>query len=123
MFGGKKNNGGSGNAPSEHITAYLGRGTVFEGKLEFKGTAQISGVFRGEVSSSGLLVVGEQGEIKGRVAVGNLQTAGTMTGEIEATGKVTLLPTAKVHASITTGRMEVEEGAHFDGSVKMKRPS
>lgn len=121
MFGGKKNVAIPTEKSAEHITAYLGRGTVFEGRLEFKGTAHVGGVFKGEIVSEGLLVVGETGEVTGRVTIGALQSAGTVSGEIKATDKVSLLVTSKTEASITTQSMEVDEGAQFDGEVKMRR--
>lgn len=121
MFGGKKNVPQPTETSQAQIAAYLGRGTVFEGRLEFKGAAHIGGVFNGEIVSNGLLIVGEKGAVTGRVEVGALQSAGSVSGEIEAANKVSLLASSKTEADISTQRMEVDEGAQFDGQVKMRR--
>jgi cytoskeletal protein CcmA (bactofilin family) len=122
MFGGKKKNSAQPAEPAQaQIAAYLGKGTVFEGRLEFKGAAHIGGVFKGEIISDGLLIVGAKGEVTGHVVVGALQSSGCVAGEIEAASKVSLLASSKTEAGISTQRMEVDEGAQFDGAVKMRR--
>ena len=45
--------------PDIEITALLGHGTEFEGKLHFAGRVRIDGAFRGEIRGEGVLIVGE----------------------------------------------------------------
>ncbi|MBL9110065.1 MAG: polymer-forming cytoskeletal protein, partial [Myxococcales bacterium] len=54
--------------PSE-ITALLGRGTHFDGKLRFDGVVRIDGSFTGEIRSEDTLIVGEGAEIRANVTV------------------------------------------------------
>ena len=43
------------------LTALLGPGSSFEGKLVFEGTVQVEGVFTGEIRSKDTLVIGKSG--------------------------------------------------------------
>ena len=40
----------------EEINAFLGAGTVYQGKLTFQGAVRVDGVFSGEISSEGALI-------------------------------------------------------------------
>src|SRR4051812_17209558 len=49
--------------PATEITALLGRGTRFEGKLHFEGRVRIDGVFKGEIKSDDVLIIGDGAEV------------------------------------------------------------
>ena len=53
--------------PATEITALLGRGTQFEGKLHFEGRVRIDGVFKGEIQSDDTLVIGEGAEVHAEI--------------------------------------------------------
>ena len=53
--------------PATEITALLGRGTHFEGKLAFEGRVRIDGSFKGEIKSADVLIVGEGAEIEAEI--------------------------------------------------------
>ena len=55
--------------PATEITALLGRGTEFEGKLHFEGRVRIDGVFKGEIRSDDTLVIGEGAEVHAEIDV------------------------------------------------------
>lgn len=97
--------------------ALLGPGGRFEGKLDFEGTARIDGVFKGEIKSTGRLVVGESAVVDGDVDVGTAVVAGTVSGTLRAQTLVELRATARVSASVTAGALVIERGAHLDGAV------
>jgi len=48
----------------EKVSTFLGKGTQFEGRLTFHRAIRIDGHFRGEISSDGILIVGEWGIIE-----------------------------------------------------------
>ena len=48
----------SASLPATELTALLGEGTEFEGKLHFEGRVRIDGAFRGEIRSDDVLVIG-----------------------------------------------------------------
>src|SRR5436189_6372127 len=55
--------------PATEITALLGRGTRFEGKLTFEGRVRIDGIFKGEIKSEDVLIIGEGAEVHAEIDV------------------------------------------------------
>ncbi len=79
------------------ITALLGRGTQFEGKLHFEGRVRVDGQFKGEIKSDDTLIIGDGAEVnaeiecatvivRGGVVHGNIRAKTSI--EIHAPGKV-----------------------------------
>ena len=102
------------------IDALLGAGTRYEGKLCFDGTVRIDGEFEGNVSSEGLLIVGDGGVVRGSIKVGTLIVrGGEVEADIEATELVELHASARVRGDIQTPALFVDKGASFDGSCVM----
>src|SRR5258708_22770040 len=71
--------------PATEITALLGRGTQFEGKLHFEGRVRIDGVFKGEIRSDDTLVIGEGAEVHAEIDVATvIVPGGVANGNIRA---------------------------------------
>lgn len=102
------------------INAYIGEGTVFEGHFEFTGIAQITGKLIGDITSNGVLVIGEKGDVSGKISVGELKSAGDINGEVCAKQKITLYKSARMTGNLETPSIEVEEGATLEGEIRMK---
>ncbi|HEX5098591.1 MAG TPA: polymer-forming cytoskeletal protein, partial [Polyangiaceae bacterium] len=56
--------------PATELTALLGRGTTFEGKLYFEGRVRIDGTFRGEIRGDDALVIGDGAEVHADIEAG-----------------------------------------------------
>ncbi len=106
-------------APDANINVYLGAGTSFEGKLEYSGTAQVSGAFKGEIVSQGALSIGRGGSVQGELQVGQLSVTGQFQGAATCSRKAVLLRDAKFDGDLTTPKLEVEAGADFEGNISM----
>lgn len=101
------------------VTALLEKGSTFEGKLSFEGTAHLNGTFTGEVRSKDTLVIGTSGKVNGDLDVGTLIVDGDITGKIRGRDLIVLHSTARVRGTITTPRLQVDQGAQFDGQLQM----
>src|SRR6478672_11492204 len=67
------------------ITALLGRGTQFEGKLHFEGRVRIDGVFKGEIKSDDTLIIGDGAEVYAEIEVATVIVRGGLVhGNIKA---------------------------------------
>ena len=108
-------------AGENSIKAFLGAGSEFEGRIVFNENMRIDGMFKGEVSSEDLLVVGETAKIQAEVVVGTLIISGHFQGQIKA-NKVELRTPAHVKGDIQTPVISIEEGVVFDGEINMSRP-
>lgn len=101
------------------LSAFIDQGSEFEGKLTFKDTVRIDGVFRGEITSQNTLIVGETGEILATVRSRSVLVSGTVTGDIFASERLVLHKTARVEGDVEAGTLAIEEGAVINGKVTM----
>ena len=105
---------------SEEISAFLGKETVFEGKMSFQGIFRLDGKFEGEIFDSGTLVVGETAIVKGKVGVATIIVYGLVEGEVEAGARVEIHATGKCFGNLVTPILLVNEGGVLEGHCKMK---
>jgi len=104
----------------EEINAFLGAGTVYQGRLSFQGAVRIDGSYSGEVLSDGALIVGKDAEIEGALNVGDLLLSGRFTGEVQAKRRVIIHKTGVLQGTIRTPALIMEEGGQLDGQVFMQ---
>ncbi len=102
------------------INALLGRGSEFEGKLSFEGTVRIDGIFRGEIRSTDVLIIGEAAKVEAEISVGTVIVFGLVKGNIHGANRVQLQAPAKFYGNIETKSFTVQEGVIFQGSCKME---
>ncbi len=105
--------------PTE-ITALLGRGTAFEGKLHFTGRVRIDGHFSGDIRGEDVLVIGEGATVEGTIEVDTcIVTAGVVHADIRAREAIELYPPAKVVGSLHAPAVFIERGVQFEGTCTM----
>jgi cytoskeletal protein CcmA (bactofilin family) len=107
-----------GSAPND-VKAILGKGSEFEGKLRFDGTARIDGKFKGEVMSAGTIIIGEQATIEGDLDVDGAIVSGEVRGNITAKSRIELHAPAKLYGNIAAPILVIQEGVIFDGNCQM----
>lgn len=86
-----------------------------EGTLKGK-DAQILGRFKGDVSLSGRVVIGEGSRVEAKVAADSAEIAGEFKGDVSARS-VTLTEKARVQGSVEAQILVVREGAQLNGAV------
>ena len=102
------------------LTALLGRGTRFEGKLHFEGRVRIDGAFRGQIRSDDVLVIGDGAEIEGEIDVATvIVRGGTVRGTIHARHSIELHVPARVFGNLHAPQIMLEKGVQFEGSCRM----
>lgn len=105
---------------TDDITTILGRGSEFEGKLNFEGTLRIEGVFSGEIHSDSVLVVGEGARISAEINIGTIIINGEVKGNIRATQGVEIRGAGRVVGNMETPSLTIEKGVIFEGNCKMQ---
>ena len=105
---------------SEEISAYLGKQTLFEGKMTFEGVFRLDGKFEGEIFESGTLIVGETASIKGKVGLDTIIINGLVEGDVHAKTRVEIHSTGKVYGTLFTPVLTVNEGGILEGHCKME---
>lgn len=111
---------GNHSSPDYASTSAIDQGCELEGRLKFVGTLALNGKFKGELVSTGTLLVGETGQVQAEVQVGVAIISGQVTGNINATERVELRGAARVYGDIYTPVLLLQEGVFFDGRCKMK---
>jgi cytoskeletal protein CcmA (bactofilin family) len=106
---------------SEEISAYLGKETVFEGKMTFEGVFRLDGKFDGEIFESGILIIGETAVVRGKIGVNTLVVNGVVEGEVVVKERTEIHATGKVTGTLTTPVLMVTEGGILDGTCRMEK--
>ena len=86
--------------------------------MQFEGSGQVSGGFRGKVSSQDVLVVGDRARVFGRIEADVVVIFGHVEGDVFASQRVAIHRPAIVRGTIHTSDLQVEQGAVFDGKTK-----
>ena len=106
--------------PATEITALLGRGTQFEGKLHFEGRVRIDGVFRGQIRSLDTLVIGDGAEIEAEIDVATvIIKGGTVHGNVRASRAIELYVPARVSGTLHSPEIFMDKGVQFSGTCTM----
>ena len=106
--------------PATEITALLGRGTNFEGKLHFEGRVRIDGTFKGEILSDDTLIVGDGAEVHAEIDVATIIVRGGIVhGNVRATTAIEIHAPGKLHGNIHSPSVFIDRGVEFQGSCRM----
>ena len=106
--------------PASELTALLGRGTSFEGKLYFTGRLRIDGQFRGEIRSDDVLVIGEGAEVSAEIDVSTvIVRGGLVSGNIRARTAIELYLPARVTGNLWSPSIFIDKGVKVEGSCTM----
>jgi cytoskeletal protein CcmA (bactofilin family) len=106
--------------PATEITALLGRGTNFEGKLHFEGRVRIDGTFKGEIQSDDTLIVGDGAEVHAEIDVATIIVrGGVVHGNIRAKNAIEIHAPGKLHGNIHSPSVFIDRGVEFQGSCRM----
>ena len=101
------------------VSGVLEKGSEFEGKLVFEGTVRIGGVFKGEIFTNDVLIVGEGAKVNAQIKAGTVIINGEVIGDVIAKNRVEIRRPAVFRGNISTPSLTVDEGVIFEGSSKM----
>lgn len=104
----------------DEINAFLGAGTVYEGKLSFQGAVRVDGVFSGQMDSEGSLIVGKDAAIDGTLRVGELLLSGRFVGDVYAKKRVVIHRGGTLEGTVHSPALVMEDGGILQGQVNMQ---
>ena len=104
----------------DEITAFLGKGTSFEGRLLFEGVVRIDGHFCGDIFTRDTLVIGPEAVVTAQVDAEIVIIAGRFEGRIRAGTKVEILETGSLRGVVQSPALKIQEGGIFDGTTQME---
>lgn len=106
--------------PAAEGRAYLDRGARVSGKLSFDGAARIDGQVDGEIISKDSLVIGETAVITAQINATSVVVGGKVSGDITATQRLEIRPSARVVGNLASPILVIHEGATFEGHCTMQ---
>lgn len=107
--------------PRGGLTAFIDEGAEIEGRYTFSGALMFNGRFKGEIVSTGTLIVGPKAVVNGDVHAGRVVVNGEVVGNVRATERVELKAAARVFGDIEAPVVVVEEGVLFEGHCRMTK--
>ena len=105
--------------PQINDVSRVSSGTEIRGSLVSQSDIRIDGVFEGDLITSGKLVVGENGSIRGNVMCANADIWGKIEGIFTVGDTVTFKESSSFEGELKTIRICIELGAMFSGSCRI----
>ena len=92
-----------------------------EGSLTFSDPVnlKIHGRYTGKLDTRGTLTIGPTAQVEANIVGENVIVAGKIKGNVMAKKMLVLMPTAVVHGDISTPKLNIVEGAVFQGRCHM----
>ncbi len=103
------------------VDSLIGQGCRIEGVVLFRGGLRIDGLIDGDVMADApagsWLLLSAPGRIEGDVRAENMVIAGEVVGNLHATGRVELLPRARIIGDIVYDSIAMHAGACVSGKL------
>ena len=97
-------------------------GTEITGDIVSTSGILIEGDVIGNISCSGQVKIGNSGKLKGNLVCVNAEIEGALEGELTIENLLILRSTARIKGDIEALKLNIEEGAFFEGACVMKAP-
>ena len=100
----------------------IGKSIVVKGELSGNEDLRVEGRVEGKIDlNQNLLTVGESGKVKAQIFAKTVVIIGEVLGNVTAVEKVSIQEKGVVDGDISSPRVAIAEGAHFRGSIDMRR--
>src|SRR5438445_13274129 len=83
-------------AGSNGLTAFIDEGSEIEGQYTFSGTVMLNGRFKGEISTTDMLIIGDKGVINGDIRAGQVLVRGEVAGNVSGAERLEVKRTARL---------------------------
>lgn len=101
------------------IDTLIGKKAVIDGNISGKGSYKIDGTVDGNITVTGDLVMSNKAVVTGNITAKNIIIAGSVIGDIEASGQLTIKATGKISGQQKCGSLIVEEGSNVVGKCEI----
>ena len=108
---------------SEDVESVIGEHSSFEGTFRSEHSVRVSGQVQGELESKRAIYIEERARVNAKVSGASIVVAGSIDGQLHCPGRVEIRPSGRVLGEIFAGTLIMQEGAFFEGQLKMVKPA
>lgn len=90
-----------------------------KGTLKFSGELTFDGKLEGDITSEGILNLGDNAVVKGTVDVGSVVARGKITGNLIAKDKIEIKSKTELFGDVRAAKLVIEEGVTFVGKSEV----
>jgi len=94
--------------------------TRIVGDITSQADFRIDGNVEGTITTTGKVVVGEEGVVSGNITCVNSDIAGLVKGSLDVSEILSLKSSAKIEGQVIAGKLAIEAGANVDATISMK---
>lgn len=105
---------------AENIKSIISQGEYFEGNLRLQRGIKVDGHVKGNIEfglTDGMLVVNDKAVVEGNILGPRAIIVGEVIGNIIVSGRLIVLPSARIHGDIAAGTLQLHEGSSLDGRI------
>ena len=106
-------------APTNTAKNILSSDVEIKGSIKFQNDLIVDGKVEGEILSPGVLVVGENAEVRGEIKTKSVTVHGKVQGNITVEERCELKARAQLIGDLKAARLVIEEGATFVGKSEV----
>jgi cytoskeletal protein CcmA (bactofilin family) len=100
----------------------LGPTLIGNGQIDGEEDLVIRGAFKGIIRlKNGSLYIERSAKVEGDIAAVNVELTGSLSGNIRASGRVSLSAEARMKGDIVAARVSIQDGAQFRGAIKIEK--
>ena len=99
----------------------VGEKLSIKGEIVGEGDLELAGRFEGIVSVNGRVFVGERAEVDADISASNIVVGGKVRGNLNATGRVEILPQGVLTGNLKSGSFAAADGALVKGEIVVDR--
>lgn len=93
----------------------IGENSYFTGRFLINGSLRVDGRFEGKYLQADQLYIGPTGKVKTNINAVSIIVEGLIIGNINASNRVLLMPTAKIYGDIKTPELIIQNGVILEG--------
>jgi cytoskeletal protein CcmA (bactofilin family) len=114
-------------APLTHAAALqsgafrVGEKLSIKGEVVGEGDLELAGRFEGVINVNGRVLVGDRAEVDADITASTIVVGGKVRGNLNATGRVEILPQGTLTGNLKSGSFAAAEGALVKGEIVVDR--
>ena len=104
------------------VQTLLSEDSNVTGDITLDGTIKVDGKWNGNISVGGNVIIGEKAEIRGDIKGNRIIISGHVTGDVLASGQLSLTNTAVLTGDASYAAIVIDEGAKLSGTCTLTTP-